>query len=80
MLSASIRFDLDTVLQADVIEAALRPELGDEVPGSRASMRREGLALVIEIEAEDPGALRAALNSYLRWTQTAIDVQRVATA
>ena len=35
-----------------------------------------GRSLVLRIEAEDTGALRAALNSYLRWADVASGVVR----
>ena len=79
MPSAMLTFDFDSLRQADAVEAALRPELGDDVPGSRSALRRDGATLVLDLEAEDAGALRAALNSYLRWTQLALDVQALAT-
>lgn len=78
MPRATLRFDFDMPAQADAVEAALRPELGADVPGSRTALRRDGLALVLDVEAEDAGALRAALNSYLRWVQLALDVHAVA--
>jgi tRNA threonylcarbamoyladenosine modification (KEOPS) complex Pcc1 subunit len=78
VLSASITLDLDTDAQADALEASLRPELGDEVPGSTAILRREGRTLLLEVHAEDAGAMRAALNSYLRWADTALRVHAVA--
>jgi KEOPS complex subunit Pcc1 len=78
MLAARLTFDLDSPAQADAIEAALRPELGDDVPGSRSQLARDGATLILDLQAEDAGALRAALNSYLRWVQTALDVHAVA--
>ncbi len=35
-----------------------------------------GPSLVLRIDAEDTGALRAALNSYLRWADVASGVVR----
>lgn len=61
--------------QAGMLTRVLRPEAEGEV--SRSSMRvsEENGELVIDIEAEDVVALRAALNSYLRWTKLAIDTE-----
>lgn len=51
-----------------VLYGALRPEEG-VLPGgrSRASLGLEGGCLIINIEAEDTTALRAAANSFIRW-------------
>jgi tRNA threonylcarbamoyladenosine modification (KEOPS) complex Pcc1 subunit len=76
--SGTISLELDSAAEADVVEAALAPEMGADVPGSRVAMRREGTTLLLDIEAEDAGALRAAVNSYLRWMKTALDVHAVA--
>lgn len=75
---ARIELALDASGEAEAVEAALRPEMGADVPGSRASLERRGLLLVLRIEADDPGGLRAALNAYLRWVRTALEVERVA--
>jgi len=60
---------------ADVLRASLSPEAGREIPRSRVTVRGEGDVAEIVVEAEDPSALRAALNSYLRWAQVALDVR-----
>lgn len=73
-----LTFDFDSPAEADAVEAALRPEMGADVPGSRAALARRGATLDLSIEAEDAGALRAAVNSHLRWVRLALDVHRVA--
>ena len=58
-----------------ILESSLRPEV--ERPSSartRASLKAEGSVLKLEIIASDITALRAALNSYLRWVQSISDV------
>lgn len=62
----------------DVVRAALAPEAGREIPRSRVTVRGKGDVAEVVIEAEDAGALRAALNSYLRWAQVAIDAREAA--
>jgi tRNA threonylcarbamoyladenosine modification (KEOPS) complex Pcc1 subunit len=68
----------DSDEQADALQAALAEEAGDDVPGSRARVERRGRELAVLVEAEDAGALRAAVNAYLRWVRAAADVHRVA--
>ncbi|QLH75367.1 MAG: hypothetical protein HPY73_07925 [Methanomassiliicoccales archaeon] len=52
---------------ADTILASLTPEAGREIPRTKVHAEREGGAVVLRVEATDVSAMRAALNSYLRW-------------
>jgi len=61
---------------AGVVRAALSPEAGREIPRSQVTVRGEGEVAEVLVDAEDVAALRAALNSYLRWTQVAVDAHR----
>lgn len=61
---------------ADVVHRSLRPEAGRDVPGARVTMRLVRDRLQLTIDAEDTGALRAAVNSYLRWAEVASRVRR----
>jgi tRNA threonylcarbamoyladenosine modification (KEOPS) complex Pcc1 subunit len=71
---AEITIDLPGDL-TDVMEGSLVPEV--ERPTSERS-RVEVVAgegkLVIRIKASDVAALRAAVNSYLRWVSAILDV------
>ncbi len=71
MLTATLR--MDSANAAEVL-ASLSPEMGREVPRSRVRGRVEGGAMVLEFEAEDVSALRAALNSYLGWIRISEDI------
>jgi tRNA threonylcarbamoyladenosine modification (KEOPS) complex Pcc1 subunit len=66
-LIAIIRIELNEKLP-DIIEVALGPET--KTPSSNRSetiVKVENNELVIHTQASDTTALRAALNSYLRW-------------
>ncbi len=65
---------------AGVIREALRPEAGREIPRTQISVGGAGDRVEIHVEADDTPALRAALNSYLRWAQVALDVNRTVSA
>ena len=65
---------------ADVVYEALRPETGRDVPKARVSMHVVRNRLTLTIDAEDTGALRAAVNSYLRWADVAARVRREVTS
>ena len=55
---------------------ALSVESGREIPRTKVKIEC-GNSLKIKIIAEDVHALRAAMNSYLRWLQLAINVEEV---
>lgn len=65
--------------EADLVRRSLSPEAGRDIPGTSVTVRRTKGALVLSIEAEDTGALRAAVNSYLRWADVAVGVSREVT-
>jgi KEOPS complex subunit Pcc1 len=62
--------------QSDVVLGAISPEVGREIPRTRVKISSGPGQLVLDIEASDLAALRAALNSYLRWIKVAEDVSR----
>ncbi len=73
--SASVEFAFKSAREAGAVQRALSPE--ETLPAStrcRASIRRRKNVLCLQIDAEDTAALRAALNSFLRWTIVARDV------
>ena len=68
-VSAKVNIVLDPDL-LDAVKTALIPEV--ESPSSersRTGVSIQGNELVIETVASDTTALRASLNSYLRWVQ-----------
>jgi len=66
--------------EAAVLRKALAPEAGREIPGTLVRVAGRGKTLTVSIEAQDTGALRAALNSYLRWAEVAAGVVKEARA
>ncbi|HIH01868.1 TPA: hypothetical protein HA259_07350 [Thermoplasmata archaeon] len=56
---------------AEVVSRALSPELTEKIPRTKVEVTSTGDEVVIGIEAEDLTALRAALNSYIRWGNVA---------
>jgi tRNA threonylcarbamoyladenosine modification (KEOPS) complex Pcc1 subunit len=65
---------------AKIVYDALRPETGRGVPKARVTMRSVRGGLILTIDAEDTSALRAAMNSYLRWADIAARVRQAARA
>ena len=62
--------------EASVVRRALSPESGRDVPKARVSVAGTGSKVLITIVADDTGALRAAVNSYLRWSDVAARVRQ----
>lgn len=62
--------------EAEYLMKVLGPEIERELPKCRVRWQsgKEGGTLLIE--AEELGALRAALNSYIRWTYLALNVRK----
>jgi KEOPS complex subunit Pcc1 len=56
------------------IWGALFPEVGREIPRTRIKMIPGDGEIVLDVEASDIGALRAALNSYLRWIRISEEI------
>ena len=73
MRRATITFDGP---DAAMVYEALRPETGRDVPKARVSMFARRNRLALGIAADDTSALRAAVNSYLRWADVAVRVGR----
>jgi KEOPS complex subunit Pcc1 len=65
---------------APTVFGAISPEAGREIPRTRARASLEEGRMVLEIQAKDLSALRAALNSYLRWIKIAEDMNQMAGA
>lgn len=62
---------------AATVYGAIAPEAGREIPRTRVSADMRGDEVRLRIEARDLAALRAALNSYLRWIKIAEDMNQV---
>lgn len=72
MRRATIRF---AGPEARIVHGSLRPEAGRDVPKARVSLRASRGKLTLTIDADDTSALRAAVNSYLRWADVASRVR-----
>ena len=58
------------------MDLALVPETSEKMERSEVSVKKEGSALVIQIKAEETGALRATLSSYLRYLSAAVSAKK----
>lgn len=66
-------------VRAHWLEESLRPEAAREVPRASARLRHSSPGSVeVTIRADDAGAMRAALNTYLGWIDLGLATARVA--
>ena len=66
---ATVRLRFKSKEQLESIFKALEPETRTALTSrSKVQMTREGNCLKLTFTASDTSALRAAMNSYLRWT------------
>jgi KEOPS complex subunit Pcc1 len=62
-----------TGVNGPLVARALSPEGRQEVPRTRVRVEPQGDSVTLTVEAEDVNALRAAMNSYLRWMGVAME-------
>jgi len=60
-------------MPAGVIAQSLAPETARTIPRTKVDIREGPESVCIEIAADDVNALRAAVNSYLRWITVSLD-------
>ena len=75
---ATIRLRFPSEKQLKTVCSALLPELSKPVgTRGRAELEKDGVFLVLKVEAENTVALRSALNAYLRWISSVRNVMKV---
>ena len=72
---------IEATFSSNLSEVASKSLLPEIISGPndryRGKLKRDGDIISLEIEAEDTVALRAALNSYLRWLKIIHDVNEL---
>jgi tRNA threonylcarbamoyladenosine modification (KEOPS) complex Pcc1 subunit len=77
MKKASFTFVFDTGEEANIVRDSLSPEIKHKVPKTDIEIKAVDKTLFLEISSNDTSSLRAAINSYLRWINTAINVKKI---
>ncbi len=73
--NATVLLTFESEKQLKSLMDALSPEVKRQVGvRSKVAMAANGLSLILNVEAEDTVALRAALNAYLRWVNSMLKV------
>ncbi len=63
---------------AKVVQGSLSPEMGEKIPRTKIVVEEREDEIAVKIEADDQNALRAALNSYIRWMNVAEETAKEA--
>ena len=75
---ASVRLKFASQKQLSTLLEALTPEANAQVTRrANVKLEKDGLFLILNVEADDTVALRATLNAYLRWINSMINVMNV---
>ena len=75
---ATVRLKFSSQKQLSTLLSALTPEANAPVTRrANVKLEKDGLVLVLTVEAEDTVALRATLNAYLRWVNSTVNVIHV---
>lgn len=74
---ASFIFNFDSFKDAELVAESLSPEVKHKIPKANIEISLSKNALSLKIESDDVSTLRAACNSYLRWVNTAINVNQL---
>ncbi len=76
MKRADFSIVFDSEKEAKIIVDSVYPEIKHKIPKTQINTRLDGKKLSLTIEAKDISSLRAACNSYLRWINTAYNVEQ----
>jgi len=75
---AFVRLKFASQKQLSTLLEALTPESNVQVTRrANIKLEKDGLFLVLTVEADDTVALRATLNAYLRWINSTINVMHM---
>ena len=76
--TAIVRQKFPSEKRLEIVFKALKPEVDKPATmRSRAKLEKDDNFLVLKVEARDAVALRAALNAYLRWINSMVNVLEV---
>ncbi len=76
MKKASFTLNFDSDLDSRLVHDAIIPEIKHKIPKTDVKISVKDKKLVLKIVARDTSSLRAAVNSYLRWIITAVNVNK----
>jgi tRNA threonylcarbamoyladenosine modification (KEOPS) complex Pcc1 subunit len=75
---AIVLLDFSSQKQLNIVLKALEPEVKKSITmRSKTTLKKDNALLILNVEARDTVALRAALNAYLRWINSIVNVLEV---
>jgi KEOPS complex subunit Pcc1 len=75
---ATVRLKFTSQKQINTLLSALTPEIhASQTRRASVKLEKEGCFLVLSVEAKDTVAIRATLNTYLRWINSTVNVLEV---
>ena len=77
MKKARFTFIFNTADEAKIVTRSLDPEIKHKIPKTDVKLTTSDKTVFLDIKANDTSSLRAAINSYLRWINTAINVKKI---
>jgi len=76
MKKANFTISFDSTSDLKVVVDSIIPEIKHKIPKTNVNISTSGKKLFLEVVSEDISSLRASINSYLRWIQTALNVKK----
>ena len=76
MRNASFIFNFDSNSEAEIVLKSINPEINNKIPKTNAQIKKDKNRIYLNIYSEDTSSLRAAINSYLRWIKTALEINK----
>jgi tRNA threonylcarbamoyladenosine modification (KEOPS) complex Pcc1 subunit len=77
MHSAIITYQFDSAETASIIYGSLLPELSKKIPHTTTKVTQSKNNITLAISGSTTPVLRAAINSYSRWIQTALNIEKI---
>jgi tRNA threonylcarbamoyladenosine modification (KEOPS) complex Pcc1 subunit len=74
---ATIRIKVSSIAHLTSLLEAVKPETKRLGNRSKVEIYRDGFFVILNVEAKDTIALRATLNTYLRWIGSTLDTLKV---
>ena len=77
MKIATFKFIFDSIYEANIIAKSINPEIKNKIPKTDVDLKLNKNIFLLKIISKDTSSLRAAINSYLRWIDTALKVNKI---
>lgn len=77
-VKTEFEIECDTNRQAHILYKSLEPEISyNPNDRSKTTMRLDDNKIIITINARDVTALRASINSYIRWIKLSVEILKI---